>query len=27
MLAAGVSAFGAIWWTFGVPRIGQVKLD
>ena len=27
MLAAGVSAFGAIWWAFGVPRIGQVKLD
>ena len=26
-LAAGVSAFGAIWWAIGVPAIAQVKLD
>jgi len=26
-LAAGVAAFGGIWWAFGVPRIAQVKLD
>jgi sugar phosphate permease len=26
-LAAGIAAFGAIWWVFGVPRIAQVKLD
>ena len=26
-LAAAVAAFGGLWWAFGVPRIGQVKLD
>ena len=26
-LAAAVSAFGALWWAFAVPRIAQVKLD
>jgi MFS family permease len=26
-LTAGVAAFGAIWWMFGVPRIEPVKLD
>jgi MFS family permease len=26
-LAAGVAAFGGIWWAFGIPRIGQVKLS
>ena len=25
-LAAGVAAFGGIWWAFGIPRIEQVKL-
>ena len=24
-LAAAVAAFGAIWWIFGVPRIGQIE--
>ena len=26
-LAAGVAAFGAIWWAIGVPRIAQVKVE
>lgn len=26
-LAAGVAAFGAIWWVIGIPRIEQVDLD
>ena len=26
-LTAAVTAFGALWWTFGVPRIEQVELD
>ena len=26
-LAAGIAAFGGIWWVIGVPRIEQVKLD
>ena len=25
-LAAGVAAFGGVWWAFGIPRIEQVKL-
>ena len=27
ILAAGVAAFGGIWWAVGIPRIEQVKLD
>ncbi len=26
-LAAGVVAFGSIWWLVGIPRIAQVKVD
>jgi MFS family permease len=26
-LAAGITAFGGIWWAFGVPRIEQVNVD
>jgi predicted MFS family arabinose efflux permease len=26
-LTAAVGAFGAVWWTWGVPRIEQVELD
>ncbi len=26
-LAAGVSAFGALWWAFVLPEIGQIELD
>ena len=26
VLAAGIAAFGAFWWAFGVPRIEQVKV-
>jgi MFS family permease len=26
LLAAGVAAFGALWWIWGVPRIAQVEL-
>lgn len=26
-LAAGIAAFGALWWVIGVPGISQVKLD
>src|SRR4051812_32969254 len=27
VLTAAVSAFGALWWAFGVPKIEQVELD
>ena len=26
-LAAAITAFGGMWWAFGVPRITQIKLD
>jgi MFS family permease len=26
-LAAGVAAFGAIWWVIGIPRIAQVNVE
>ena len=26
-LAAGIAAFGAIWWVIGIPRIAQINVD
>jgi hypothetical protein len=27
VLTAGIAAFGAFWWAWGVPRIAQIDLE